>query len=288
MRKFFGALRLAVGERVANSHHGHSLPGSASPVPVGSTVSVVTGPATLDAPRILPRRPRWGRHAPASVTRPGSPDADRYRALGHFIDARNRLLRFSIIGVTSAVRREGRTTTAINLAAALASDGQRVLLVDTDLRRPAIWGLCRRSGDVTTLADAVAQECRLAEVARPYRGLPFSVLPAWPPCPAPYDVLRSARFRGLIEEARAMFDYVVVDSPPLVAVPDCHLVGDVVDGFLIVLAARRTPRATFEQALRELDPEKAAALVFNGDPALRSGERGGRGWRPRRRFAANA
>jgi capsular exopolysaccharide synthesis family protein len=289
MSKFFEALRLAEGDRIAKSRPGHPLPASAPPVPVGPlTAPAVPGPAVLDVPTAFPRRPRWGRRAPLRVARPGSPEADRYRALGHFVDARNRVMRFSVIGITSAVRREGRTTTAINLAAALAGDDQRVLLIDTDLRHPAIWGLCRANGDATTLADVVVRDCRLAEAARPDRRLPFSVIPAWPPCPTPYDLLRSARFRRLIEEARAAFDYVIVDSPPLVAVSDARVMGDVVDGFLIVLAAGRTPRATFEQALRELDPEKATAIVFNGDPAVRSGERAGRRWWPRRRFAVNA
>jgi capsular exopolysaccharide synthesis family protein len=198
------------------------------------------------------------------------------------------MTRFSVIGITSAVRREGRTTTAINLAAALAGGDQRVLLVDADLRHPAIWGFCRPKGDAITLLDVVARDRRLAEAARPYRRLPFSVVPAWPPCPTPYDLLRSPRFRGLIEEARGEFDYVIVDSPPLVASSESRVVGDLVDGFLIVLAEGRTQRATFEQALRELDPAKATAVVYNGDPAVRRGERVGRRWWRRGQFTAEA
>jgi Mrp family chromosome partitioning ATPase len=69
----------------------------------------------------------------------------------------------------------------------------------------------------------------------------------------------------LLEEARHEYDYVILDMPPLVPLPDCGVIGRSVDGFLIVVAANRTPRKLVEEALKVLDPAAVIGLIFNGD-----------------------
>jgi Mrp family chromosome partitioning ATPase len=69
----------------------------------------------------------------------------------------------------------------------------------------------------------------------------------------------------LLAEARRRFDWVVVDTPPLVAVPDTRLIGRWVDGFLVIIGAHRTPRKLVADALDLLDPAKIVGVVFNGD-----------------------
>ena len=102
---------------------------------------------------------------------------------------------------------------------------------------------------------------------------PFNldVLPAGTLRPAPYEVLKSPRLGELLEEARRRYDYVVLDTAPLVAVPDSRLLGKWVDGFLVVVAAHRTPRKLVAETLDLMEPAKLIALLFNGDDELPAG-----------------
>ncbi len=79
----------------------------------------------------------------------------------------------------------------------------------------------------------------------------------------PYELFQSARFGAVVAAARTVFDYIVIDTPPVVPVPDCRLIEPCVDGFLIVVAAHQTPRRLLAEALTILGPEKAVGLVFN-------------------------
>ena len=204
---------------------------------------------------------------------PHSFEADQYRVLRHFIGGSAEPYRRSVVAVTSAAAGEGKTTTAINLAATLAqTPGARVLLVDADLRRPCVassLGLPQSSSP--GLAGAVLHE-RL-DLAMVVRTTPFnlSVLPAGPSLTNAYQILESPRFGRLLDEARASYDHVILDTPPLLVVPDCRLLSQWVDGFIIVVAARRTPRKLFGETLGILDPAKVAGIVFNGDERPLSG-----------------
>ena len=95
----------------------------------------------------------------------------------------------------------------------------------------------------------------------------LSVVPAGSPQPAAYELLNSARLESSIEEARRRYDYVLIDTPPLVPLPDCRLLAKCVDGFLLIVAAHRTPRKSLARALDMLDPSKLIGIVFNGDDA---------------------
>jgi receptor protein-tyrosine kinase len=177
-----------------------------------------------------------------------------------------------VLAVTSATVGDGKTTTAINLAATLAqSPGTRVLLVDTDLRRPLVaanLGLENSGpGLVGALLDA-RQE--LGAVVRP---TPFhlDVLPAGRIPGNPYQVLESPRVGQLLEQARSVYDCVILDTPPVLVVPDCRLMSQWVDGFLVVVAAHRTPEKLLAETLSALDPDKTLGIVFNRDDRLISG-----------------
>jgi capsular exopolysaccharide synthesis family protein len=203
-----------------------------------------------------------------SLTAPASFEAEHYRALRLRLESRPDDKRLQVVAITSAAPGEGKTTTAINLAGALAqSRDNRVLLVDADLRRPGIadqLGLPDARG--TGLADAILDPKRTLESVL-LRRLPLNlaILTAGTPPPAPYEALKSPRLGALFEEARRLFDYIVVDTPPLIPVPDCRLIAGRVDGLLMVVAAHRTPRKLVEEGLNLIDPDKMLGLVFNGE-----------------------
>jgi Mrp family chromosome partitioning ATPase len=91
------------------------------------------------------------------------------------------------------------------------------------------------------------------------------VLPAGKSPIAPYELLNSPRFEGLLREARLQYDFVLVDTPPSVGLPDCRLIERSVDGFLVVVSAHRTPRRMLAEALNAIDPSKFVGIVFNAD-----------------------
>jgi len=224
-----------------------------------------------------------------SLRSPTSFEADQYRVLRHLLLAGDPDTR-RVIAVSSAAASEGKTTTSINLAATLAqTPGTRVLLVDTDLRRPCVasaLGLGSSAGP--GLAGAVLDgRLNLASVVRstPFR---LSVVPAGVAPGNAYQILESPRVGALLEEARQSYDLVVLDTPPLLLVPDCTLLTQWVDAFVVVVAARRTPRKLLAETLGVVDQAKLAGIVFNGDDrplfgyskkyyASYYGPRGGRG-----------
>jgi capsular exopolysaccharide synthesis family protein len=203
-----------------------------------------------------------------SLLQPTSFLAEPYRALRHIVEQRQRTAGLSILAVSSAGGGEGKTTTSINLAGALAqAPGSRVLLVDADLRSSSIashlaLGDTHGHGLVDVILDP---SLGLDDVVRPRPPFNLNVLAAGTPSAAPYEVLKSPRLEELLEEARRRYDYVIVDTAPLVPVPDSRLIGKLVDGFLLVVAAHKTRSEMLAEALNVMEPEKLVGLVFNGD-----------------------
>jgi capsular exopolysaccharide synthesis family protein len=203
-----------------------------------------------------------------SLLEPASFEAEQYRALRHVIEQLRKSADLAIVAVSSPDAQDGKTTTAINLAGALAQSPEaRVLLVDADLRGASLapmLGLEDRGG--TGLVDAVLDPALpLEAVTRALPHVNLSVVPAGRRTSTPYEVLKSARVGELLADARKRYDYVVLDTPPLVAVPDSRVIARWVDGFVIVVTAHRTARKLLDEALHVTDSAKVVGLVFNAD-----------------------
>jgi receptor protein-tyrosine kinase len=199
-------------------------------------------------------------------------EADQYRVLCHFVEQARVDRKQSVLAVTSAAVGDGKTTTAINLAAMLAqSPGLRVLLVDTDLRRPLVAANLGLEDPGPGLVGALLD--RRQDLASVVRTTPcrLDVLPAGQAPGNPYHVLDSPAVGQLLEVARARYDCVILDTPPLLVVPDCRLMSQWVDGFLVVVAAHRTPQRLLAETLSALDPDKTIGIVFNRDDRLLTG-----------------
>jgi capsular exopolysaccharide synthesis family protein len=203
-----------------------------------------------------------------SILAPSSFEAEQYRVLRHVLKERRKLDALTTIAVSSAIPGDGKTTTAINLAAALAQDPDtRVLLVDADIRRPSISKYLELDdAPGTGLVDMVQNPALELKKAVRFRTRPnFSILQAGKPPEAPHEVLNSPRLEQVLGEARRHYDYIVLDSPPVVPVPDCRILAKLVDGILLIVAAHKTPRTLLAAALDAMDPEKLIGLVFNND-----------------------
>jgi capsular exopolysaccharide synthesis family protein len=203
-----------------------------------------------------------------SLLAPASFEAEQYRVLRHRIEEFRKSAGISVVAVSSPTVADGKTTTAINLAGALAQGPHaRVLLIDADLRRPSLADdLALADREAPGLVEAILDETlSLESVVQVCAPLNLSVLPAGRASASPYEVLQSPRIEQLLSAARKRYDYIVVDTPPLVSVPDCRVIGKWIDGFLIVVAANRTSRKALEEAMNVPEPGKILGLIFNGD-----------------------
>lgn len=161
--------------------------------------------------------------------------------------------------VTSANARDGKTTVATNIAIALAQSGQRVLLVDADLRRPRIHKAFELDNQ-TGLTSTLVGERTLAQVTRDVGIDKLSVVTCGPLPPNPAELLHTKQFARLLEEAAAQYDRVIFDSPPLRAVTDAAILAPQCGGALIVVRARATTRDAVISATRSLRDVRANIL----------------------------
>lgn len=203
-----------------------------------------------------------------SLVAPGSMEADQYRGLRHTVERARRDRGHQVIAITSAGAGDGKSVTTLNLAGALAQSREtRVVVMDADLHRPSVaryLGIDEPGGP--GLVDAIERDgCSLGSVTRRLDDLNLSAVTSGDCRGSAYELLNSARFEALVAEARARFDYVLIDTPPLVPLPDCRVIARWVDGFLLVVTAHRTPRRAVADALDLLEPEKVIGFVFNGD-----------------------
>jgi capsular exopolysaccharide synthesis family protein len=166
--------------------------------------------------------------------------------------------------VTSAAPSEGKTTVASSLAIALAQGGQRVCIIDCDLRRPRLHRVFGRSGD-GGITNVLVSEASLDEVIKPTAVDGLWSIPAGPIPPNPADMLHSDRFKRMLNELGERFDRVVIDSPPVAAVTDAAILSTVVDGVLFVIRAFSTNKELAQRGLRALQDVDAriAGVVLN-------------------------
>jgi capsular exopolysaccharide synthesis family protein len=211
------------------------------------------------------------RHDPdsrlVSLLKPDSFEADQYRMLRYAVERACPAKTNRVVAITSSIPSDGKTLTAVNLAGAIARGGQaRVLLVDADLRRPSIAQILGQSGVHRGwgLTDAILdQRLSLEQIAWRLDTFNLSVVTSRRPQADTYELLASGRFGELIGEARQRYDYVVLDTPPVLPAPDSRLLAEYIDGYLIVVAADKTPRRLLEETLALLGPAKILGLVFN-------------------------
>lgn len=206
-----------------------------------------------------------------SLLDPTSFAAEQYRSLRDLLERLHDSV--SLLAVTSPVDGDGKTMTAINLAGALAyAPGARILIADLDLRAPSVGERLGLGDERPGLVHAILDpSLSLSDVVRQHPQCSLWVLPAGRSLTVPYELLRSPRLRELLDQAKQEFTYVVLDTPPLIPVPDSRLITDLVDGMLLVVGAHRTPRKLFAESLNLVDRAKLLGIVFNGDDRPLSG-----------------
>lgn len=200
-----------------------------------------------DAPHIVPFREG---HSPAAES------FRRLRTNLQFLNVDNPPRVFVL---TSSVAAEGKSETAINLSLALAESGNRVLLIEADLRRPRVVTYLSMP-DKVGLTNILSAQADFADVVQETRYDGVDLLACGPLPPNPSELLASDMTRRLLEDLRGEYDYVIIDSPPLLPVTDSALLARITDGALLVVRSHRT---TGDQVVQAVDAlEKADANLL--------------------------
>ncbi|MEP7247178.1 MAG: polysaccharide biosynthesis tyrosine autokinase, partial [Gammaproteobacteria bacterium] len=158
--------------------------------------------------------------------------------------------------VTSTGPGEGKTMVATNLAVALAQAGQRVLLIDADMRKPrvhSVFGKPREPG----LSNVLVGNAKSSESVHKTTIPGLWVMPAGAQPPNPAELLGSKRFRDFLASLSAHFDWVMLDTPPVMAVTDSSVVAHLVTGVLFVVGAEMTSRSAGQRAIEQLEHARA-------------------------------
>ena len=167
-----------------------------------------------------------------------------------------------VIGVTSSIRGEGKSTTAINLSYALAETGKRVLVVDSDLRLPSVakkLGMERSPGLSNLLVGISAAE----RAIRPSGVLPnWSILPAGDIPPNPTELIASSRMKSVFESLKQHYDFIIVDLPPVNIVSDALVASHILDGMIVVVRENYSTRRTLNNCTRLLALSNVKVLGF--------------------------
>ncbi|WP_448719870.1 polysaccharide biosynthesis tyrosine autokinase [Microbacterium natoriense] len=169
--------------------------------------------------------------------------------------------------ITSSIPTEGKSTTTLNLAIALADSGKRVALVDTDLRKPKVAEYLGIEGG-TGLTDVLIGRAKVSDVLLPWGNRSLYVLPAGKIPPNPSELLGSARMKKLLEALSKEFDIVLCDAPPLLPVTDAAVLSRVTSGAIMAVAVGKTTTHQLEGALDALETvgAKVAGVVLTMVP----------------------
>jgi polysaccharide biosynthesis transport protein len=161
--------------------------------------------------------------------------------------------------VTSTQPREGKSVVAANLSVALAQTGKRILLIDCDMRKPRQHDLFDVSQE-PGLSDLLVGTAKANEAVRKTSMAHLWLMPAGPNPPNPAELLGSARFKDVLRTLGDHFDWVILDSPPIMAVTDACVVGYLTTGVLFVVGSEQVSRSTAKTAVEQLLASKATIL----------------------------
>jgi capsular exopolysaccharide synthesis family protein len=184
---------------------------------------------------------------------------------------------FALFSVTSPGPQDGKTTVAINLAVTMAQAGGRVLLIDTDMRKPRIhksFGLKTEKGISSVLAGDMQLKDAICKSEVPN----LDILPCGPMPPNPAELLHTDRFRQILAQCRGGYDRVVLDSPPVAPVTDPAIIGSATDGVVLVLRSGHTTREAAQFARRQLTDAGARILGLVMNQTDRKGSGYGYGY----------
>jgi succinoglycan biosynthesis transport protein ExoP len=215
-----------------------------------------------------------------AYSEPQSREAEAYRSIRNAVLLSAGKKEKKTVLITSTIPGEGKSSTAANYAIVLAQKGSRVLIIDSDLRRPTLHKLFGCSNELG-LSDILLEESPGNAFKQPLAELKnLSLLTAGKPVPLPSEALGSERFYSLLQNWEQSFDYIVIDSAPLLIVSDSHPLASWVDMLVLITRYNVTPISGLKRIRAVLSRTNAsvAGVVVNDLAASATGYYGGYGY----------
>ena len=195
---------------------------------------------------------------------PRSPFSEQYRTIRTNIEFSSLDQEIRSIVITSSKSEEGKSTTAANLAIVFAQAGKKVLLVDSDLRKPTVHNTFQVN-NLFGLTNIITKQRTLAETVQDTDVNHLSVLTSGPIPPNPSEMLASKVMEEFLAEANDQFDMVILDTPPILIVTDAQILANKCDGTILVINSGKTEneQALKAKALLETAKGKLLGVVLN-------------------------
>jgi capsular exopolysaccharide synthesis family protein len=204
----------------------------------------------------------------AAVDDPFSVVAERYRLLAARLEGLWKQPGFQKVGITSTLPGEGKSLTCINVACVLAKDfGRRVLVIDGDFRKPSLWQFVGKEPS-TGLSDVITNRGGEDSAIRRLRYAHLGVLQVGRTPINSTRMWKSEAIKHLLAHYGGQYDYLIVDTPPVLSLVDTTLISDLMDGVVVVVRSGMTPKAMLQKALASLPRAKLVGTVFNGAKEL--------------------
>ena len=246
----------------AEATGGPALPGGPAFRDAGATLGAV---GSARAVNFSTREVLAARVEPhlVAVTSPRSPECEQFRALRtKLLEAGEREHKRAFV-ITSAGVSEGKTLTALNLAWLLAqTDGVNALVIDADLRQPCAADYLGIQAEIG-LSEVLTGDSKLTEAIVKLRPSGLHLLPGGAARDDVAELLSGPRFGRLLEESRKLFDYIIIDAPPLGVFTDANLLINRADAALLVVKASVTRYSVVDRLLEQLPRERMLGIVLN-------------------------
>lgn len=168
-----------------------------------------------------------------------------------------------VIVVTSCTPNEGKSSVSLQLAISLAESGKRVLLVDGDLRKSVMLGrmkAVRQQGTIMGLTHFLAGQCPVEEIICTTDVKDFQIIFSGPFPPNPAELLGGKKFRSTIQALRKVYDYVLIDAPPLGSVIDSAIVAEICDGSVLIIESGVISYRFAQQVKEQLEKSNCPIL----------------------------
>lgn len=164
------------------------------------------------------------------------------------------------IAITSCTSAEGKSTTSLNLAKSLADSGKRVLFIDADMRKSVLISRCRVQGAVRGLSHYLSGQAAFGDVVCSTNVSNMHIIFAGKVPPNPSELLGSKNFGLVMNKLKEVYDYIIVDTPPLGSVIDAAIIANECDGSVLVLSANQISRRFAKKVVDQLKMAKCPLL----------------------------
>lgn len=192
-------------------------------------------------------------------TTPKSPIAEQYRTLRTNIKFSKPAEDLRSILITSTFASEGKSTTSANLACLFAEEGKRVLFIDADMRKPTVQYTFHLT-NTTGTSSVLSKQENVGEVIRQTDIPNLDIITSGPIPPNPSELLGGRMLSEMIDQYKKIYDLIIFDAPPLLAVTDAQIIANAVDGTILVIDSQTTDKKAAEKATEVLKTSNATIL----------------------------